>query len=336
MSEDLEPIAPDVAVEEYIATREPSVAPSTLRNDRTRLEKFIEWCELEEIENLNTLTGRDLSRYVAWRRDQVKPITLQKQLSTIRTFLEWAANIEAVEDGLREKVHTVELPDGAESSDVTIDAERAEAILEYLNRYHYASREHAIVALVWRTGMRLGAVYSIDIDDLHPEDDAIELVHRPETDTPLKNDSSGERWVYLGPHYYQILEDYIEANRIETADDHGRRPLFTSNQGRLSKSAIRDIIYRSSHPCLLGECPHDRIPEECEAVGASNLPSKCPSARGPHAFRRGSITHHLLDDTDPNVVSERMDVSLDVLYRHYDARRPDEKMRQRKKFLSDK
>jgi hypothetical protein len=31
-----------------------------------------------------------------------------------------------------------------------------------------------------------------------------------------------------------------------------------------------------------------------------------------------------------------MDVSLEVLYRHYDARRPDEKMEQRRKYLSDK
>jgi len=38
----------------------------------------------------------------------------------------------------------------------------------------------------------------------------------------------------------------------------------------------------------------------------------------------------------PEIVSERMNVSLEILYKHYDARNQDEKMAVRRKHLMDK
>ena len=336
MSEDLIPLDPEEGVQRFLDHRKSGVAKSTLQNDRAMLKLFLEFLEEQEIENLNDLDGRVIADFVNRRRQEVKAITLQKQLSTIREFLDYMAGIEAVQDGLREKVHSPEIVDGAEARDVKIEGSRATEILEYLSRFEYASRRHALAALLWKSGMRMGAARSIDLEDLQPDSDAIQLRHRPETDTPLKNGNGGERWVWLGPMYYQVIEDYVANNRIEATDDYGREPLFTSRHGRLSTSAIRDAIYRASHPCMIGDCPHDRIPEECEAIGSENLPSKCPSARGPHSWRRGAITDHLLGGTPAEVVSERMDVSLDVLYKHYDARREDQKMEQRRKYLSDK
>lgn len=326
MTDDLEPLGPEEAVERFLRHREPSVRKSTLQNARTRLNYFLEWCAEQEIENLNGLTGRDLSDFVAWRQAQISAITLQKQLSTIRQFLRWAADIEAVPEGLAEKVHAPELPDGAESRDIQLSAARAEPILEYLDRYQFASRQHVVMALLWRTGMRRGALRAIDVDDMHPDDHAIHLRHRPETGTALKNGEAGERMVYLGPKWYSVVQEYVATNRHDVEDDHGRRPLITTKYGRASESTIYDTVHRATQPCRYDGCPHDRDPETCEAVGRPNTPSKCPSSRSPHAVRRGSITTDLNDEVPPEVVSERADVSLDVLYKHYDARTPREKM----------
>ena len=335
VGEELQPLSPEEGVERFLQHREPSVRKSTLQNATTRLNYFLEWCEERNIENLNGLTGRDIADFVAWRRGSIAPITLQKQLSTIRMALRWWADIEAVEEGLAETVHSPELPDGAESRDHHLDPERAKTALAYYDRHHYASREHALLALMWRTGMRRGAIWSLDVDDLQPDAHAVRLEHRPGQDTKLKNGEAGERWVYLGPRWFQILDDWMNnPDRPSGTDEHGREPLFPKESGgRPSPQTIYKWASRALHPCQYAECPHDRTPETCDARGRDANVAACPSHVNPHAVRRGAITHHLIEDVPPETVSERMDVSLDVLYEHYDARTEFEKMSVRTEHL---
>jgi site-specific recombinase XerD len=330
------PLSPAEGVERFLEQRKPSVAESTYQNNRTTLELFQAWCQDQGIDNLNDLTGRHLADWVHYRREDIKPISLQKELSAIRVALEYWADIDAVEPGLRERVHAPEVVDGAESRDVKVDSEVAEQILEYLDRYRHATREHVVLEVWWKTGIRLGTLRGLDLGDLRPDDDALAVSHRPETETPLKNSRDGERWIWVGERVYELIEEYIEVHRIDTRDDHGREPLFTTRQGRVSESTLRDLSYCWTQPCRWDECPHDRDQETCEAYGQPYAPSKCPSARSPHGWRRGSITDHLARGVTPEIVSERMNVSTSVLYRHYDARKPDEKMAVRREHLEDK
>lgn len=336
MSEELDPLSPEEGIERFLRHREPSVRKSTIRNARTRLRFFREWCEERGIENLNALSGRDLADFVSWRRGDVAALTLQKQLTTIRVALRYWSDIEAVEDGLAEKLHAPELPDGAESREIALDPDRAEAILDYLAEHHYASRDHVVMLILWRTAMRRGALRSLDVRDLEPDDHALRVEHRPEQGTKLKNGEDGNRWVYLGPRWFQPIDDYLDnPDRHDVTDDHDRRPLITTRNGRPTGDTIYSWINRLTHPCKLRECPHDRERDSCEALGTDGYPSKCPSARSPHAIRRGSITYHLNRSTSPEVVSERCDVSLDVLYEHYDVRTEQEKMTVRKQQIEE-
>jgi len=322
-------------VERYLSYREPSVRESTMANARTRLRHFLAWCREREIENLNELTGRDMADFVSWRRGEVKALTLQKQLSTVRAAIRYWADIEGVSEGLAEKVHAPEVPDGAESRDVKLSRERAEAILSYLDRHHYASRTHVVMMLLWNTGMRRGALRSLDVDDLRPDDNALVIEHRPDQGTKLKNGEDGERWVFIGPQRFTVLDDYVSQERIEQVDEFGRRPLITTRNGRPTGDTIYSWVNRATRPCEFRECPHDRDPETCDAVGAGGYASRCPSARSPHGLRRGHITHYLNESVPPETVSERADVSLGVLYQHYDARTQREKMEVRKESLPD-
>ena len=335
MSDDLQPLKPKEGVKRFLAYREPSIRPTSYRNAKHRLSIFLKWCDERRIKNLNELDGRKLNDFVRWRQPQVAPITLQKQLSSVRQALRWWADLEAVSEGLAEKLHAPELPDGAESRDVFLDPQSANAALEYFDRHHYGSREHALIALLWRTGMRRSAARSIDVDDLEEDDHAVRLEHRPEKGTTLKNGDAGNRWVYLGPEWFAVLIAYRDnPDRVKVTDEFGRRPLFTSQLGtRPTGDTIYKWVVRALHPCTYHECPHGETPSSCEARGRNALVARCPSARSPHAVRRGAITQHLNQDTTPEVVSERMDVSLEVLYQHYDARTEREKMEVRRKNL---
>jgi len=335
---DLDPIDPEAAVELYLDQRQDEVSESTRQTHEYRLDPFVKWCSTEgDVTNMNDLTGRDLHAYRVYRReeDDLKPVTLQGQLSTLRVFLRFCASIDAVPEGLPDKILLPTVSKGDDVSESTLEPNRAEAILAYLGKYEYGSRDHIIWLLLWRTGMRTGALRGIDLDDLDRDDPAVRIRHRPEEDTPLKNADHGERWVALTDYLVGVVEDYIDGPRVETTDEFGREPLLTTREGRASRSTIRDTFYRWTRPCMVGEeCPHDREPEECEAT-TFDTATKCPSTRSPHDARSGAITAHLMDDVPTEIVSGRMDVSPKILNRHYDRRSGREKMEQRRDYLRD-
>ena len=183
--------------------------------------------------------------------------------------------------------------------------------------------------------MRIGAAHSLDREDYDSDEQYVELRHRPDEGTRLKNKKAGERYVSLSADVCDAVDAYIEYSRDKARDSHGREPLFSSREGRPAKSTLRDSIYRITRPCeYTGECPHDREIDPCEAL-ERNKASKCPSSVSPHAIRHGAITHHLSEDIPEKVVSDRMDVSLDVLEKHYDRRSEQKKAKQRQPYLQD-
>lgn len=343
MSE-LEPITPNKAVELYLKGRD-DMADETAEAQDYRLRAFIAWCDEEGIANMNELTGRDMYEYRFWRSEggysgeELATPTLRGDMATMRAFLRFCGEIDAVPPELWDKV-TLPRTNGADVSDSTLAPERAIEILDYLERYKYASKLHVVFHLLWHTGCRVGELRALDIGDLDLDGDrpnadgpAIHFVHRPETDTPLKNQEGGERWNAISAHVANILDDYIEGPRVDVLDEHGRRPLISTQHGRAAVSTCRTMLYKVTRPCWLGKtCPHDEDPDTCEAT-EHGLRSRCPSARSPHDVRSGRVTAHRLADKDRTLVSERMDASEDVLDKHYDRRSKRQKAEQRREFF---
>lgn len=341
---DLEPLAPDRAIEMYLDARQDELTETTLDGQKYRLDAFRQFCEEEGIENLNTLSGRDLYAYRVWRREgqgedreAIEPITLRGQLATLRSLLRFAAEVDAVPEDLRTKVPLPSVSGAAGVSDSTLEPARADTILDYLRKYEYASRNHVTTLLLWHTGARMGGIRALDVDDceLDEDDPGVQFVHRPETDTPLKNKENGERWNAISEYVAGVIRDYIDGPRHAVFDEHGRRPLITTRGGRASRSAVRQTLYRATRPCWYGEeCPHNRDPEDCEATQNMKA-STCPSARSPHDARSGRVTAYRRDDVPRRIVSDRLNASSQILDRHYDRRGEREKAEQRRDYLPD-
>ena len=288
---------------------------------------------------MNGLSGRDMHCYKLWRRDDgnLNKVTVKTQMNTVRVFIRWCENINAVHPDLSEKVISPILDDGDNQRDIMLEADRAEIILNYLSRFHYASFDHVTVLLLWHTGMRTGAIHGLDIGDYDSENQRLQTHHRPDQGTPLKNKEKGERLIALNSEVCRVIEDWISHNRPDIDDEYGRCPLITTSQGRVSKGTIRDLVYRWTRPCVIsGECPHNREMETCVACDDHKKSYyDCPSVVSPHAIRRGSITHHLTEDVPEKVVSDRMNVGPDVLEKHYDQRTEEEKVEQRRVYLDN-
>jgi integrase len=345
----LKPISPVDAIEMYHDAMRDEHAESTRRSEKHRLRAFVQFCDEHEIENLNDLTGRDLYRYRTWRRegqgdgrDPIKLVTLKGQLATVRRFLRFAGNIDAVPPELYEQLTLPTMKNGEDVSDSTLAPSRAIEILDYLEHAHPASRDHIVVLLLWRTGARTGAIRGLDLRDLdldgtHPRvsGPAVQFVHRPDTGTPLKNQQQGTRWNRISEKTAGYIEDYIEYHRDDVTDDHGRKPLLTTAQGRPIGNTLRKTLYRVTRPCWRGaECPHDRDLDECKATHLDHA-SKCPSARSPHDLRSGRVTYYRREDVPRRIVKDRLNASEDILDRHYDRRSDREQAEQRSNHLPD-
>jgi len=338
MTDDLQPIEAAEAKEMYLEQRSQEVSDATIQAHGYRLKHFVRWCEdVQSIKNLNDLSGRDLQRFTTWRREDgdLNNVTVVTQLSTLRVFLKWCENINAVEEDLHDKILMPNLSKHEDQRDAMLNSSDAKDLLQYLRKFELGTRTHALIEVLWHTGMRIGAAHGLDLGDYDPHEQNIEVQHRPDTETRLKNKQDGERYVGLSKDVCDALDAYIKFKRADVVDDFGREALFTSKYGRPSKSSLRDNIYQITRPCVYtGECPHDRDIESCEAM-ERNKASRCPSSVSPHAIRRGSITHHLSEDVPDKVVGDRMNVSLDVLEKHYDRRSEKQKSRQRQDYLDD-
>lgn len=334
--QDLQPTAPDEALELYLESREGECRQSTVDSHRSRLKQFVSWCEENGLETLDELRGRDLVEFKNWRRDEgeLEPDSLKTQMNTLRVFLRFCGGVEMVPENLCEKVQIPTLQDGGGVSEAIVEHDQAVSILSYLAKYHYASREHAVWVLLANSGARTGGLRALDLDDYDPDDPSVNIAHRPESGTSIKNGPKGERQVSLSDAAAEVLDDYIDDKRADVRDEHGREPLITTRSGRISASTIRKYAYKWTRPCVTSEgCPINESPETCSAASSCDRASKCELSRSPHTVRRRYITHLLVQGAPKFLISERCDVTEDVVDKHYDGRDEAEKMRQREALL---
>lgn len=331
----LEPLTPREALALYKQSRENELAQQTLQSHGYRITRFIEWCDENGIDNMNDVGGRDVQRFKIARSEEVNTTTLKSNLDTLRVWLRFCEGVDAVVDGVSDSIKSPSL-DGAKMEQDIVDEETASKILAHLSQYEYATVEHVTFRLLWEMGCRAGTLHGVDLDDVHLDDEYIEIHHRPETGTPLKNQASAERSVAISSRTCRILRGYIDEHRWDRVDDHGREPLVSSRHGRCTVNTLRCYAYRVTRPCQYGvDCPQDRNPDDCEAVQSRMTASKCPDSTGTHALRRGAITDYLDSDIPAAVLSDRLDVQKRTIEDVYDYRNERQKMELRREYFDE-
>nr|WP_049915502.1 tyrosine-type recombinase/integrase [Natrialba taiwanensis] len=327
-----EEMTPRKAWQRYLDGRRTEITDESAATYHYRLKLFVEWCENSEIETVSELSGWILDQYESFRSGQgVAATTLHNEMETLQSFIEYLERIEAVDDGLADRVNIPEVPDDEKSRETKLAADRALPLIRYYHSSEQAgSRNHVLLEVAWHTGARLGGIRSLDLRDINASEQSIEFVHRPETDTPLKNKRYGERIVALRDGVAKTLRQYIQSDRWDKHDEHGRQPLFTSLQGRPSTNTLRAWMYAATFPCVRGSCPHGHEPETCKFRSHTHA-SKCPSARSPHHVRTGSITWHQDRGVPREVTAERVNASQDVIDRYYDKATKRERMELRRR-----
>lgn len=337
--DDLEPLAPQDALDWYLEHRRDDLRTATRRKHESALRTFVDWTDEIGLENMNNVGGRQLMQFKTWRKSESDLVTvsLNGNLAILQRFLTFCVNVNAVDEQVAHRVPLPNVPPEEEVNDEVPDDEHVEALRSYLRQFEYASRRHVEFELVAEVGFRLGALRAIDIRDFDPDRKVIHLRHRPEgTDeygTPLKNGPDGERIVNLSDQLRTVVVDYIEHNREDVRDQYGRAPLVTTPGGRPSTATIRRDFYKMTRPCTYAnECPHGRTISDCDAANNANA-ADCPSRFSTHPLRKWAIMSQLDAGVPKELLSDRVDVSVPVLDKHYDQRTEQQKSRRRREVL---
>lgn len=345
LGSDLKPCTPQSGLERYLDSIRSDITEGTIQEYATKLGRIVDFLKKQGIDDLRELDGRLLKDVAAWRRyessdqvDELSAKTMRDEMYLLRDWVRHLEEIEAVKPELSDSISIPELSNDDGVRDVDLDPKRVERILHYLGKYEYATFEHVVWLLTVRTGRRTGCLLALDCDDVHidGEEPYLEFNHRPETGTRLKNDTKSEGHVSISKSDAEIIADYIENARPDVTDDHDREPLLATSHGRASPSTIRRSIYKWSRPCEIGAgCPHDRDPDACEATQSADHASKCPSSRSPHALKHGFITEGRRRGVPIDVLSDRCDVSEEVIRKHYDETSEEERCKVRRQILDE-
>lgn len=329
---------PKTVVQLYHNARKNELADATRKSQQYRLKKFVQWCDDEGIEDTTVLTGRQLYEFrislQGGSYGDLSKYTVVGIMTTVRHFIGFCERIEACDGGLSEKILVPKIDDDEQSRESFIETDVMKTVLERLRKYEYASKDHVVLGLQWSIGCRIGGIRALDVGDFSHETNTIELHHRPNENTPLKNKKDGERPVALSEQLSTVVNDYIEHNRLSGVDDYGRKPLITTTHGRISDAQIRRVVAYNTQPCHYGPCPIGRTPDDCEhhiyheALG-------CPPTHPSHDVRRGRITDLKSEQLPMEVISDRVDASPDTIEQYYDERDDDERMELRRSYLED-
>ncbi|MFC7202817.1 tyrosine-type recombinase/integrase [Haloferax namakaokahaiae] len=327
---------PHEAKNRFLKDKEPGVTRKTLKNYRTSLRQFCNWLDEQGVQTLNNLDSELIQRYKEYRLSNVKVITARQDMMTIKQFIEFCEHIAAVPRGMADMVRIPQVSENDEICDDLLTREEAVGVLDFLSKYQYASNRHVTLLILWKTGMRISGLRALDLGDFDDGRPAFQLRHRPQTGTPLKNKEKAERDVLITPDMAEVITDYIDQNRPDVKDEHGRKPLLASKNGRVVETTIQRYVYTATRPCIYngGNCPFDRELDTCEAL-SWNASSKCPGSVSPHALRRGYVTAARNAGQPKDVTGERVNMSGKVLDKHYDKGTSAEKAERRRDYIRD-
>jgi len=323
-------LTPRQAQKNFLSKRKASSSDWTIRTYRYQLNEFVHFLEENGIETIGEVNGWVIDQYERKRRQEVKPATVRGDMVAVKQLIDYCVTIEAVDPTLPERIDVPTLSKEDGSSSDRLETKDAIELLDFFRNStaYYGKPMHAVLEIFWCVGCRLGGLQALDLKDYIEDGPYLHFKNR--TGTRLKNASDGERPVQISPQVADVLDTYIARERWDVRDDRSREPLFTSRRGRASKTTIRNWTYTATFPCWFRSCPHGEVPSTCEFKQVHRKQSQCPSSKGPHAIRTGSITWQLNRGIPIEVVSERVNASPDTIKRHYDKEEPFEELEQRR------
>ncbi|WP_340540660.1 site-specific tyrosine recombinase XerD [Nocardioides sp. GXZ039] len=280
------------AVRTYLdhLTVEKGLAANTLVSYRRDLRRYLEYLDIQGIDDLNAVSEATVSGFLVRLREgdaEHRPLSSTSAARTVvavRGFHKFA-----VADGLAETdpAAAVKPPTPGKRLPKALPLSDVEAILEAAGApgTALALRDRALLEVLYGTGARISEAVGLDVDDL--DWDALgatdRAVEQQEVATvQLRGKGSKERIVPVGSYAREAVDAYLTRARPElvTARGSGGALFLNARGGRLSRQSAWAVLTRAA-----------------ERAGVTRDVS-------PHTLRHSYATHLLDGGADVRVVQE--------------------------------
>lgn len=134
--------------------------PNTLELNCTSIRFFLEFLNTKGIDCIEAISRKDVEAFIEHEQDRgMKPMTVRGRLGLIKAFLRYLIEEGVVRHEVLSKRISVKVPDALPKA---IAPEDVKALLAMIDN----TRNRALVLMLLRTGMRIGKLLALRIQDI--------------------------------------------------------------------------------------------------------------------------------------------------------------------------
>ncbi len=263
---------------------EKRLSPLTQKNYRRDLQGFLVYCRAECINDWSAVDGHRLRQYISQRHRQgLSASSLQRELSSIRSFYNFLLRERHVSQN---PAMTVSAPKKSRKLPKVLDVDQVTRLLDSKDSSPLEYRDHAMLELLYSSGLRLAELVSLNLSDIDFEDATVRVTGK----------GAKTRIVPVGRYAKQAIQAWLQ-HRTQLVSE-GETALFISQRGtRLGPRSIQQRLRQWGIKQGLDTRLH------------------------PHKLRHSFASHVLESSSDLRAVQELLghaDISTTQIYTHLD------------------
>lgn len=234
-------------IQTYLETLQ-HLSPHTRAGYQRDLKFFLEYCREQHIQKWQNIDTHQIRAYVAWRhRKGIGGKSLKRNLSAIRSFYRYL--IQHGHAG-QNPAQGILAPKTPRKLPKALDADQTTQLVSIDAKDPLAIRDHAMLELMYSSGLRLSELIQLDMNNLDLRDAVVTVLGK----------GNKTRTVPVGHHAVEALKKWFGIRRDMIKSDD-QSAVFVTQQGkritprafqlRLKHWAIKQGIPGNVHPHML-------------------------------------------------------------------------------------
>jgi len=277
-------------LKEYLALLklEKNLSDNSVASYEFDLNKFINYAGLYEITDWNDIDSELITKYFEYqRRSGIGTSSSSRYLSSIKGMFGYLIDNNYIESNPTERLASTKI---SRKLPIVLSFEEIELIINSPNdKEKLGLRDRALLELLYSSGLRVGELIGIKINDLFFSDEVIRVIGK----------GAKQRIIPVGESAIKWVTKYLTSSRpLFEKKGKSLSHIFLNNRGtKLSRMGIWKIVDKYTKEAGIEKEVH------------------------PHTFRHSFATHLLEGGADLRAVQEMLghaDISTTQIYTHID------------------